>query len=229
MVGWTLANGTLNFGDGNLAINTRVSYIAKFQTSDGTVRWKRAYDNPSSGQGLIFYGAAIDSNGDIYVVGNFKLSADLGNGTQTSPGFGLFIAKYSGNNSTGGNYLNSVIIPGQSVTAAVTGRGIVLDNANNVIISATIQRGYAFGNIVLNALSAQEGVLAKWNSGLSLCYWANIVNTPNIDSESVFGKPCASSDKSIVITGETSPGQSFAGKTPGNNGGFDAVLFRVNP
>ena len=90
--------------------------ITKYNTS-GTIQWQRTLSGTGDDQG---YGVAVDSSGDVYVVGQ-TTSAGAGN-------FDILIAKYNAS----GTIQWQRILGG---TDREEGKGIAVDNSGNVYVT----------------------------------------------------------------------------------------------
>ncbi len=89
--------GTVNFGGGPLtSIGSSSLFVAKY-TTEGTYQWSKAYGGASSD--VIVQSIAIDSSGNVVVVGYFTGAVNFGGGVLTSAGGNdIFLVKYSGAN-----------------------------------------------------------------------------------------------------------------------------------
>src|SRR5207237_5442921 len=103
-----LANGSHSFygkvydAAGNWATSAGVTATINNTTvAGGQLQWLKTIQNALTSSGAISYGVVVDHAGNIYSVGSFSGTVDLGQGSVTSVGGGYdcFIVKY---NASGG-------------------------------------------------------------------------------------------------------------------------------
>lgn len=121
--------GTSNSGS---AVGTDI-WFGKY-TSSGSLVWGKALIGGSDDFGLDI---ALDASGNIYIVGYFGGTLDFdpgaGNNSYTASGpSDILLAKYDNN----GNYSWGKKIGASTVSS--TGRGLAIDNSNNVYITGQI-------------------------------------------------------------------------------------------
>ena len=100
---------------------------------------------------------ATDPSGNIFVVGEFRLSADLGGGALNSAGFiDAFVAKYAPD----GTHLWSKRL-GSNINEAA--QAVVADSAGNVYVAGAFESSVDFGGGPITAMGARDVFVAKYS------------------------------------------------------------------
>ena len=150
--------GTVDFGGGDLTNTDDAEiyndmFLAKFD-SDGNHLWSKSF---GSGDGFQHpNGLAVDSAGNVVVVGFFSDSFDFGGGLLTSTfASDAFVAKFDpdGNHvwskrygeGSGHDYAN----------------GVVVDGSNNISVAGSFWDSIDLGGGVLNSVEREDAYLAE--------------------------------------------------------------------
>ena len=136
-------------------------FIAELN-SQGDITWLKGAGGTSDDQG---FNIAVDQNGNSYITGFFKTTANFGNNVSiTSRGFwDAFVAKFDGT----GTALWATNMGG--INYNDFGNGIVVDAFNNVYVSGTFYGTSKFGDTTLNAGVAFSDIfVARLNSAGSI-------------------------------------------------------------
>lgn len=140
-----IGNDTLTKAEGG----TAAIFLAKFDSS-GNLLWTRQI--PYNGSGVTLYDECVNSSGDYYVCGNFSGTAQFGDDTVTALSWSdLFITCFS----PSGNCLGVVTVP----TAFVA--SMILDSANNVIVTGSFDTTAVFGDFTLAGTATNNFFIAK--------------------------------------------------------------------
>ncbi|RLB60488.1 MAG: hypothetical protein DRI90_13630 [Deltaproteobacteria bacterium] len=211
--------GTINFGGTTLtATSERDIFLAKFSPS-GDHLWSKSF--PGSANSSEWCRAiTVDGNGDIYLGGWFENSVDFGGGWLTSVnGWDTFIAKFTAS----GNYVASARYGGtdnQQIYA------MAVDSANNLLVT-----GYFYGTVdfgsgsgLLTSNGDRDMLVAKFSpTGTTL--WAKSYGAAGEQR----GRSIAvDGADNVIIGGYFEDNVDFGGGTVQNNGGFDAVVLKID-
>lgn len=100
---------------------------------------------------------ATDPSGNIFVVGEFRLSADLGGGALNSAGFiDAFVAKYAPD----GTHLWSKRL-GSNINEAA--QAVVADSAGNVYVAGAFESSVDFGGGPITAMGSRDVFVVKYS------------------------------------------------------------------
>jgi hypothetical protein len=125
--------GSTNFGGGGVSSSVGVDpFIASYRATDGAYRWGRVF--PSSEEtpsAEMVDGLAVDSAGNVVVIGTFLGDIDFGSGTPISPAGGIdsFFAKYRG--SDGFHFFSRRV----ATTGGATGGTLTTGPTDDIIIA----------------------------------------------------------------------------------------------
>ncbi len=110
-------------------------------TLDGELIWSKTLGGPGPDAGL---GIALDSSGNVVVVGEFEATVDFGGGPLTSAdnSWDVFVVKYAG---ATGAHLFSKSYGGTRTDAA---RSVVVDSMDNIIVVGYFESTVDFGGPV---------------------------------------------------------------------------------
>jgi PKD repeat protein len=144
---------TLTVSDNNGAVASDQAVITVTTASaGGAYRW--AIRSGGSGAQAVPYASAVDSSGNVIVVGWFSGTVNFGGGPLTSAGSSnIFVAKYS---STGGHLWSQRF--GDTYSSAA--RGVAVDASGNVVVVGTFSGTVNFGG---GTLTASYGGAARYN------------------------------------------------------------------
>jgi hypothetical protein len=135
------------------------AFVAKY-ASDGTHLWSKRFGGTDTYD--MANGVAIDSAGNIIVVGSFSADVGFGGATLTSKGSAdVFVAKFSPN----GDHLWS---NRYGDTQYETANTVAIDTGDNIIVGGTFQngqRGVNFGGAVFTVPDqSYDGFVAKYSA-----------------------------------------------------------------
>lgn len=161
--------GSINLGGGALnATGTLFTdvFLAKLN-SDGTHVWSQRYgdENAQNARGL-----AVDSTGNVVIVGYFQNVVNFGGGDLTSAGmFDMFAAKY---NTSGMHQWSRRF---GDAAGSQYARAVTTDAAGNVYIAGEVESGIDFGGGAMPVTSTKSALVAKFDS-LGNATWAKLSN-----------------------------------------------------
>ena len=144
----TFAPGTTLTSVGNTD-----AFVAKYDTS-GTVQWAKSIGGIYYDYG---YGIATDSDGNVYVTGNYYGSVTIGSTTLTTAGsFDVFVVKYD----TSGTVQWATNIGG---TDSDYVNGIATDSAGNVYVVGYYSGSVTIGSTTLNSVGGSDAFVVKYS------------------------------------------------------------------
>ena len=147
-----------------------------------------------------------DTNGNIYVTGNFKGSADFGSVNMSAVTTDVYIVKYNAQ----GNMLWAV--QGAS-TAFASGMGIALDDLGNVYITGSFHGVLNFSGHVLTSSGCSDIFVLKLNSSGAF-QWLKQAGGADCD----YGQSIAVSGASVYVTGSFKVSATFGGSDISSSG-----------
>ena len=143
--------GTVDFGGGSLTSAGGLdAYIAKFD-AQGSHLWSKSFGDANNQYGQ---GIAVDSGDNVWLIGSFYGTIDLGGGLLASAGgLDVFVAKFD----TSGNHIWS----GRFGDAEnQDGTAIALDAAGNALLAGTFEGSLDFGGAALTSAGGSDIFLA---------------------------------------------------------------------
>lgn len=199
--------GTITIGGQELtSAGSNDAFVAKLDADTGTAAWAVRFGSTDldSTEGI-----AVDSDGDVFVVGKFKGTVNFGGGNLTSAGDNdVFVLKLDG---ASGTHLWSRRYGGTGNDGS--GGAVVVDSTGAIVVSGAFgSAAINFGGSGLNNAGTGVGdlYLAKLANADGAHVWSVRIGGPA--SDTVTGLDVDASDN-LVITGE------FLGTT--NLGGTD--------
>ena len=214
------SSGTNVFGASVTSGTTEDIFVVKLNSS-GVVQWVYTAGGTGRDRGRKI---ALDSSGNIYVVGYYQNTVDFGGGNVTSNGnFDAFILKLNSSGtfqwvkSYGGSAGNDL------------GRDVVVDSNDNVIMLGTFRGTVNFdsgdGGGVVNYTSNDYDVfLIELNSsGIWQCVW-NTENTGSADARAL----AIDSNNVAYLTGTFSGTVKFGGNTVTAANSNDLFIHKIN-
>jgi len=148
-------NGTLNLGSGDLTTpdNSTNGYVARYNNR-GELKWVKSFGSINSDVGV---NVAVDAPGNVFLVGTFSNSVNLGGSDiYGNGGQDLFIAKFD----PLGEHVWSYGFGGSGSEQAP---GIVLDGSSNVILAGVADGTTNLGGGPVPTVS-QDAFIVKYNS-----------------------------------------------------------------
>ncbi len=173
-------------------------FVAKYDVG-GALLW--AQSAGGSEQDAVS-GCATDGQGNVFVAGNFRGSADFGGTTLTSGGeFEVYIAKYDAEGillwaRSAGNWSGWV-------------RGVATDGSGNVIVTGYFEQTATFGGTDLTSTGHYDVFVAKYDAAGALL-WANSGGGGSIDEG--FGV-VADGSGNVIVTGFFNESATFGETT----------------
>jgi hypothetical protein len=205
---------TVDFGGGNVTSNGNWDAFLLKLNSSGTFQWVKSYGYNYNDLGR---DVAIDSNDNIYMLGNYRGTVDFGGGDEIGANNGdIFLVKF---NSSG--VFQWVYTAGASATD--DSRALALDSNDNPYITGSFRDTVNFGGGNITAANLDDLFILKLNSSGAYqnIYTSNIFTTQK-------GKGLAvDSSGNIYATGTFSGTVDFGG---GNiiTSGSDIYLLKLN-
>ncbi len=194
-------------------------FIAKF-SSAGACVWSKSFGGPYRDTAT---GVALDSSGNLFVLGYFISSIDLGGGTMRTPSSNdddVFLAKFS----SAGTPLWSTSFsgPGNEMPS-----GLAVDSNGNVTVTGgfnyTINIG---GDVLTSATSGSSDVFVAKYSPSGSRLWSNRFGGPSNDSSDALA---VDRSGSAIVTGTFSGNSNFGNQSLTSAGAGDIFLLRLNP
>lgn len=205
---------TVDFGGGNVTSNGNWDAFLLKLDSSGTFQWVKSYGSNYNDLGR---DVAIDSNDNIYMLGNYRYTVDFGGGDEiNNNNSDIFLVKF---NSSG--VFQWVYTAGAS--EADDSRALALDSNDNLYITGSFRDTVNFGGGNITAANLDDLFILKLNSSGAYqnIYTSNIFTTQK-------GKGLAvDSSGNIYATGTFSGTVDFGG---GNitSSGNDIYLLKLN-
>lgn len=211
--GWF--KGTINFGGPNLVspFSGIDSFIAKFD-SNGNHIWSKNFTSNSDDQCV---GIALDSNSNLYVVGQYLGAIDCGGGNMTSLGaHDIYLAKLD----TNGNHIWSKRLGKNNSEIP---NGIAIDSLNNIYITGYFYFSTDLGGGTINASADYSAFVAKYDSNGNFL-WAN--HSTGFGSQFSNSVAINPTNNNVLIVGYFQYRTNFGGGEffiPGGSNGFIAT------
>ncbi len=144
--------GTVDFGTGPLMASGPADvFVAKFD-GNGTCLWSKRFGDANAQLGN---SVAVNTAGDVVVVGTFTGAIDFGGGPLNSAGSSdLFVAKLS---PAGGHVWSRRFGDG----ALQSARAVAVDPSGNIVVTGEFFGVLNFGGGMLNAIGGSDVFLAK--------------------------------------------------------------------
>lgn len=132
----------IDFGDGPQPNQGSADlFMAKYRGTDGHLLWTRVMGGPGPDAAE---GVAVDTERNIFLVGSYYGSIDLGSGyVLTAPiESGSYLAKYDPD----GNLQWARSIAAETAGGATIARGVAVDSVGNVVVIGNASGGVSFGS-----------------------------------------------------------------------------------
>ena len=208
--------GSIDFGGGPLvSAGGNDVYLAKL-TSSGAHVWSKNFgdalnQNASS--------VTTDASGNIFLIGNFLGSIDLGGGPLTTKGLNdVFLAKLD----TNGNHLWS---KSYGDAQDQTGTGVATDASGNVYATGYFAGTMDFGSGALPNLGGEDIFLAKLDPSGTVI-WSFSKGGPNNQRSEALAVD--KSTGSVALIGGLTGTADFGGGTLTDAGGGDLFIARYD-
>ena len=205
---------TVDFGGGNVTSNGNWDAFLLKLNSSGTFQWVKSYGSNLNDLGR---DVAIDSNDNIYMLGDYRGTVDFGGGDETASNQNdIFLVKF---NSSG--------VFQWVYTAGGTGfddsRALALDSNDNPYITGSYSNTVNFGGGNITAANTNDLFILKLNSSGTY----QDIYTSNIDTTTKGKGLFVDSSGNIYATGTFQNTVNFGG---GNitSSGMDIYLLKLN-
>jgi Beta-propeller repeat len=162
--------GTVDFGSGPVASNDVLGAFVEKLDNDGTPLWSETFVSSGSdggnGLGVVANGVAVDTAGDVFVVGDFVGSVDFGGGPLVSAGArDVFVAKLDPD----GHYLWSERF---GDAQDQTGLAIAIEPTGDLVATGGYFGTINFGGTTLTNTSSTWGAYLVHLSGSGSHVWS---------------------------------------------------------
>lgn len=203
-------NGTLDFGNSYSvsSVGSADIYVVKLNP-DGDPMWIHRFgDN----KGQSAYDVAVNKLGDLFLVGTFSGTMNLGDGNVTSAGLGdAYIAKYA---ATGAFLWKRILGDGTNQRAT----NVAVDSSGDAIFSGAYDGSFVFGGMTLS--NSGQTFLAKISAG-GTDIWAK--SYPVADAILAVDQ-----NDTYWATGYVTPLVNFGGVDLPPGGGYDVYLAQFD-
>ncbi|UQA56011.1 hypothetical protein [Polyangium aurulentum] len=208
-------SGSVDFGGGPLVSGAGTSlYLAKLDASGNHVWSKRFGDTGSRTSRKV----AMDSAGNVVVVGNMGFSTDFGGGPLPVPGTTAgFVAKFD----TAGNHLWSKPLGNVGDTHATS---VAIDGAGNVLVLGDFQGSINLGGGMLQSAGGQDLFVAKLDAAGKHVWSKGFGGTGN-DLEAGLD---VDSNGNLLLVGHSPMGIDFGGGPLQGAGDFDLFVAKLD-
>ncbi len=146
-----------DFGNGRVPGAGSDVFAAKFDTF-GDVVWARFFPGNNSNQHA--RAVAIDSEGNVVIVGYYTANIDFGGGPMTANNLDVFVAKLG---SDGAHRWSKHFSKVVQFSGGNYGEDVAVDDDDNVIVTGSFSWGINFGGGDLTNLGGQDAFLVKFD------------------------------------------------------------------
>ena len=203
-------------------VGTRNGFLAKYD-SVGNVIWAKSI----IGTGVLGTSLAFSSNDDIYLIGEFRDSANFGDTTIYSSSYNwqteIFFAKYATNGDLIWVKRTNPPSIGNNDHEPVE---IDIDNFDNIYITGRFQGSASFDTINVTAMGGRDIFLAKLDTSGSVVWveqiWDNYTNSLVSDME-------IDPSGHIYLTGQFQYKIVFNGYTHWGSNNMEVYILKFNP
>ncbi|MCK6550884.1 IPT/TIG domain-containing protein [Myxococcota bacterium] len=215
VAGWY--DGTVDFGGGPLTGNgNNEIYLVKLDANGNHV-WSRSFGD---GNYQWIWHLAVDSQGNVIVVGGNDGTVDFGGGPLTSLGSeDGFVAKFD----TNGNHVWSRSI-GSAGYEFVYAVGV--DAQDRVFVTGNFENTVDFGGVVLANVSGWDVFVAAYDP-MGNAQWVRQFNTPT--EWAYFYAVSGDVNGNVVAVGTFSGSHDFGAGAVTSSGGDDLVFVKLGP
>jgi len=217
----------IDLGGGILVNNAYGAYgfVGKFSPA-GDHLFSRVFGTKAAGSSTGPFtrvkGMALDSNGDIAIIGEFNGPVDFGGSlvTASAANYNLFVAKYSGVDF---GYRWASIATGKLTSAGA----VAIDAQNNIVVTGGFQSTSTFGTVSLTTSTSQDNdvYVAKYSATGGLSWAARFGGTGGDYGNGI----TVDASGNPVVTGSYQGTGTFGTQLLTCAGGVDGFLMRLNP
>lgn len=185
-------------------------------SGEGLLLWSRHWGGIGDAGGT---SVAVDSDGNVYVMGHFSGSLNVGSTLLTSTGA---CATYVNKLSSAGDVLWSLRIEGHS-PGRITGYGLAVDDSNSVIVTGAFEGTLLYGSEKITSAGKQDIFVLKIDSDGQVL-WALSAGGAGQDS----GNSIAA-DKygDLYVTGSFSDTAFFGSSALESRGDLDVFWMKL--
>jgi hypothetical protein len=213
-------NGTINFGTGPIsstfANDVTDAFLAKY-TPQGTLIWLKHFGGVGNDAAKAL---AIDSQNNIFVVGNFQNTVDFGGGAITAvSSIEMFVVKYA----SSGSYVWANHYSG--LTSDV-GASVAVDGSDNVVVLADCGYNANFGGVPMSPAGGAadiDAALGKLSGSTGAVIWAKRFGGVNWENARAVAVDSAGD---IAVTGYVLGSTDLGGGTISAGGSYDIFLAK---
>jgi hypothetical protein len=210
--------GTANFGGSNVTSNGASDiFVAKY-SSTGTHLWTRSFGGTFA-DGDHEVGTAMDTNGNVVVVGNMGDTVNFGGGALTSAGgYDAFIVVFD----TNGTHKWSNVFGGTGLDKF---HDVDFDKDGNVVAIGAFNSTTAnFGGTALTSAGSFDVAVAKYNGTTGAHVWSKAYGSPGDDQGL---DVVVDVDKFSYVVGYFSQTATFGSVQLMSAGGLDMFVARL--
>jgi hypothetical protein len=211
-------SATANFGQGNVTASGGEDIVIAKYNFGGTNQWVKTFGSTSSDR---CDAIALDSSGNVYAVGYFNGTINMGGTNLVSTGGrDVFIAKY--NNAGTHQWSRKFGSVGDEIAYAVT-----VDSSGDVYMSGFFQGTSNFGTT--NMSSANNGLdtfVAKYTGTTGAGVWSKRFSPNNSDDISYGIAACP--DGGLMVCGVFQGTCNFGGTNHPPTGGYNMYIVKLS-
>ncbi|MFB2893915.1 SBBP repeat-containing protein [Aerosakkonemataceae cyanobacterium BLCC-F50] len=209
---------SISFGNTILTSSGDRDIFAAKLDSSGNVTWAKSLGGTQDdiGRSII-----TDSNGNAYIIGEFRDKATFGNSSLTAQGSSgdIFVARLDSN----GNVLWAQGF-GNTTNATEIGRSIVGDKSGNLYITGEFSNSITFGSTILTAQGSSDIFVAKLDSSGNITWAKNLGVSNSATSNGI----TIDSNGNIYTTGEFIGSVTFGSTIVTAQGNSDFFLAKLD-
>jgi hypothetical protein len=194
--------GTIDFGTGPLTVPFASDldvFVAKF-TATGTATWAKKFPNTGNDQA---YGVAVDTTGNVAIVGTFSNSIDFGGGAMVSE-----------------NALIDVFVVKLTSAGAHTWS---MDGAGNVFVTGYAPATLDLGGGSLAGFGGTDGFVAKYAAAAGAHLWSRLFGGADNDHGHGVG---IDANGNVAVAGRFEGTAAFGGSSLTSAGATDAFVAK---
>ncbi len=208
--------GTVDFGGGPIIADANGSmYLAKFSGMDGSHIWSKKLA-PYDGY---FRDLAMDTSGNLALVGSFQSSINVGGTTLVSNGGeDCWVARFN----PMGQHLWSKRYGDTGTDQAV---GVDFDAAGNLVVTGSYTGAVDFGNGTLTNGGGEDAFLVKLSASNGTLQWANHFGKTYYERGKLVS---VAPDGTIIVGGIFYSFTDFGTGTINSTGGDDLFLIKYD-